>query len=459
MRRRSIIALFLILGSALSGISLEESLDLSRQRNSALLMAKEELSKAEQGYYEVRGGFLPKLSLSGAYSLDRTYLPDSALSDPIDLTQLLNPFTASDNDYILAGSMSGIANSLLPSSPMNEGSLAASLQLEQVLFAGGRLRNGLKATRRLQEIARLNLRLKEQDVDLQTVQMFFSCLLTERLVEVQEQALETARLHVEQVEMFYREGLAAEFDLLRARLELAKLEPQLVQAQSNNDLALAAFRRQIGDPEGTATPEGQFELPPELDLSLDEALELGLGNRMELIMAALATELRELQWKAERGSYFPTLGLQASASLYTAADGFGIEAEDFGTNYSVGIGISIPIFDGLSTQARVRAARHDYLLAQLQQQDYEDLVRLEITQNHQRLRHAEENFSVQRQNIQMAERSLQLATVRYENQVGIQLEVLDAQTTLSAIKLQYYQAIYEVIHATRQLQKSLGIIL
>ena len=61
--------------------------------------------------------------------------------------------------------------------------------------------------------------------------------------------------------------------------------------------------------------------------------------------------------------------------------------------------------------------------------------------------------------MKMAERSLQLAQLRYENQVGIQLEVFDAQTTLSAIQLQYYQAIYEVISATRELQKSIGIIL
>lgn len=61
--------------------------------------------------------------------------------------------------------------------------------------------------------------------------------------------------------------------------------------------------------------------------------------------------------------------------------------------------------------------------------------------------------------MRLAEQGLELARVRYENQVGIQLEVFDAQTTLSAIKLQYYQAIYEVISATRMLQKSLGTTL
>lgn len=459
MKRYSITTLILLAVLSLAGISLEESIFLARERNNSLLVAREELAKAEQSYHQVKGGFFPRLSLAGGYSLERTYLPASAIADSFNLILGLNPMTATDNDYYLAGAVSGIANSLLPVSPMNEGSLAASLQLEQVLFSGGRLRNGVKATRSYREIARLNLAVQEQEVVLQTIRMFYSCLLTQKLVDVQEEALETVRHHVAQVELFFREGLVAEYEILRARLEAAKLEPQLLQARNDRDLALAAFRRQIGDEEETAIPMGEFALPPSLGLSLEEAIAMGLKNRNELAMAGLATEVRELQWKIERGAYLPTLGLQASASLYTAADEFAIEAGDFGTNYKVGIGISVPLFDGLANRAKVRAARHDYQIARLQQRDYEALIRLEITQNYQKLRTAEENQRVQQQNIQMAERGLELAQVRYENQVGIQLEVFDAQTTLSAIKLQYYQAIHEVITALRTLQKSLGITL
>ncbi|MCB5247809.1 MAG: TolC family protein, partial [Candidatus Cloacimonetes bacterium] len=357
--------LALIAAAGLAGISLEESIAQAREHNSSLLMAREELARVDQSYNEVRGGFFPKLSLAGGYSLEKTYLPDSVLSDPIDLTQYINPQTASDNDYFLAGSVSELANSLLPVSPLNEGSLAVSLQLEQVLFAGGRLSYGLKATDRYRNIARLNLKVQEQDVVLKTIQMFYSCLLTGKLVEVQDEALQTARRHLERVELLSREGQVAEYDVLRARLEVAKLEPQLLLARNHHNLALAAFRQQIGDTGEQAQPEGEFSLPQPLELSLENALALGIENRSELAMASLATEARELLWKAQRGSYLPSLGLQASASLYTAADEFAIEAGDYGTSYSVGIGISVPLFDGFSTRAKVRAARHDYLLAKL----------------------------------------------------------------------------------------------
>jgi len=51
---------------------------------------------------------------------------------------------------------------------------------------------------------------------------------------------------------------------------------------------------------------------------------------------------------------------------------------------------------------------------------------------------------------------LQLAQVRYANQVGIQLEVFDAQTMLSAIRLQFFQAVYEVVMARQELLQAIG---
>ena len=457
MKRISIIIALCLIVSVFWSISLDESISLAKQNNKDLLSSKEDLQKAEQTYYQVRANIYPQLNVVGAYSLNKTYLPDSAIVPPIDLSLGLDPDTASPNDYYLANVMSGALNSLVPSSPMEEGSMALSLQMQQVLFTGGKLNYGIKTADIYRNIQQLNYQLKEQDIILKTTQMFYSCLLADKLVNVQEAALETARHHLAQVEAFANEGLVSDFDVMRARLEVAKLEPQLMQAQNSRDLALSAFRTQIGVNDPTIVPEGNLVLPPKLDITLDEALTQGLENRIELTMVKKGTEVADLQLKTEKAGYFPNLALQASAALYTKADEYAIEGDDFGTNYSIGLGISFPLFNGFATKAKVNSAKSSYRQSQYQEQKYEDLIRLEITQNYQKLRHAEKNYLVQEENMKMAERSLQLAQLRYENQVGIQLEVFDAQTTLSAIQLQYYQSIYEVISATRELQKSLGM--
>ena len=456
MNQLAIIIAMTLLTAFAHPISLEESVSHAMEHNRELLMAGERVAIADLAHQEIRGSFLPQISLSGGYSLTRTYLPDSTLPSPVDLTVGINPATASDNDYYLAGAISGIANSLIPVSPLEEGALGLSLKLEQLLFSGGQLHFGAKALERYKEVQRLSFEATRRELALQTTKLFYSYLLADELVGVQNEALATAESHLARVEAFAAEGMVAEFDLLRAKLEIAKLKPQLLQAQNTRELALAAFRTLIGDPDGAAVPEGGFPLPVEIGISEQEAIQRGLSARPEILMARTGTEIKELMWKSEKGTLLPKLGLQASASVYTAADEFAIENDDFGTSYAIGIGVSVPLFTGLKSLARSRAAKHEYLLARLQAQDYEDKISLEITHCLQKLRFAEENLKVQEKNIEMAERGLQLAQVRYANQVGIQLEVFDARTILSAMKLQYFQAVFDVIAATCEFKKAIG---
>lgn len=441
---------------ALSAISLEESINMARQNNKNLLMAAREIDKADEQYRDVRGSLLPQLNLQGSYSLSKTYLPDSAGGVIPSVTDMLDEDEATDTDKLIAGALDGIVGGMIPSSPQEEGSLAMQLKMDQVLFLGGKLINGIKAVDRYRSIQRLNYSVKEQDLLLETTNMFYQTILAQKVVQIQEEALDTARRHLARVELFGTEGQVSEFDLLSARLEVAKLEPGLLQAQNNYSLALAAFRKQLGSDDPNLIPEGEFVLPQIPELSLAEAQEIAEKNRTELELLDIATEVKQLQYNAERSNFLPNVALTASAALYSAADEYRIEADDFGTQYSVGIGFSLPIFTGLSNRSKASYARHDLAIAKLQQQDTKELINLQIKQNHQRLQSALQNYEVQEQNIAMAERSLELAQLRFDNQMGIQLEVFDAQTTLASIRLQYLNAVYDVISAEREFTKSLG---
>ncbi|MFA7544054.1 MAG: TolC family protein, partial [Candidatus Cloacimonadaceae bacterium] len=380
----------------------------------------------------------------------------SALPNLSQVSTMLDSTSATDNENLIAGMLDGIMSSMVPSSPQKEGSLAMQLKMDQVLFLGGKLVNGIRAVDRYRSVQKLSYSVKEQEVVLSTTQMFYQTLLAGKLAEIQSEGLSTAQRHLSRVELFYREGQVSEFDLLQARLEVAKLEPQVLAANNQYELALAAFRKQIGATDESIVPEGEFVLPLVEEMDLAEAQRLGMQNRTELELLDIATQIQEIKYNAERGNYLPNVALSASAALYTAADEYAIQKDDFGTRYSVGIGFSLPIFTGLSNSNKIAYAKHDFTQAKLKQRDSEELIMLQIRQNHQKLHHALENYRVQEQNIQMAQRSLELAQLRYENQLGIQLEVFDAQITLSSIKLQYNNAIYEVIAAEREFTKSIG---
>ncbi|PKN72071.1 MAG: hypothetical protein CVU50_08795 [Candidatus Cloacimonetes bacterium HGW-Cloacimonetes-3] len=441
---------------SLLAITLEESIGYAKQNNKELLMAKEDIYKAEQTYKDVRGNLLPQLSLQGGYNLSATNLPKSALPSPVSFAGGLDA-TATDNDNYLAAVIEGVVNSMIPSSPVKEGSLAMQLKFDQVLFLGGKLINGIRAVDRFRSIQKLRYSLTEQDVVLQTTELFYQCLLAKKLWEVQRDGLTLANKHLQRVELFAGEGQVSEFDVLRARLEVAKLQPQVLASENQYSLAVSAFRKQIGVEDPTIAPDGEFVLPTELDVSLEEATTQGLANRTELELADINTQIMQIKYNAEKGNYLPNIALSADYSLFTAADEYAIQRDDFGSKYGIGIGFQIPLFTGFSNSSKRSYARHDHEQAKLMQRDAEELITLQIKQNHQKLEYARNNYNVQTKNIQLAERSLELAQVRYDNQVGIQLEVFDAQIMLSAIKLQYYQSIYEIISADRNLKKSIGI--
>lgn len=455
MKHAMLAAGFCLLISLAHAIGLEESIEMAKRNNRQLLIAKEEVEKARQTYNDVRGNLLPQLTMQGGYELSRTNLPPSAIPAPVNFSGGLSA-TASDDDQYLGAILDNVVNSMIPADPMDEASVALQLKMTQVLFLGGKLINGIKAVDRYRSIQRLNYTLEEQKLVLNTTELFYQCLLAGKLASVQEEGLELANRHLARVESFFSEGMVSEFDLLRARLEVAKLQPQVLEAQNNYQLVLAAFRRHLGSEDPELKPEGEFNLPPEWEISLEEALSAGQKDRVELELADIATEVAKIKYNAEKGNYLPNVALQADYSLYTAADDFGIERDDFGSRYSVGIGIQIPLFTGFSNTSKRKLAKSSHYQAVLQQQDYEDLIALEIKQDWQNWHHAKENYRVQSENIKMAERSLELAQVRYDNQVGIQLEVFDARITLSGIRLQYLQAIYEVIVKQLKLQKSIG---
>jgi len=348
---------------------------------------------------------------------------------------------------------------MIPESPAEAGSFALQLKLEQIVYSGGKLGSGIKAGNYYRQIQRLNYKVKEQDVVLKTTELFYQCLLAKKLWDVQEEGLEIARRHLHRVELFNQEGQVSEFDLLQARLGVAKLEPQVLKAKNDYDLAVSAFRKQIGEEESDIVPEGEFVLPDKMELSLEEATTQGLKQRNEVELIKLSTQLKELQYKVEKVNYLPNVALSADYSLYTSADEYAIQNDDFGHKYGISLGFQMPLFTGLTNTAKRNYARYDYQKAKLQQRDTEELIALQIKQDYQKYYHSWENHNVQSENIRLAERGLQLAQVRYENQVGIQLEVFDAQLTLQTIKLQYYQSIYDIISADRNFKKSIGIAL
>jgi outer membrane protein TolC len=185
-----------------------------------------------------------------------------------------------------------------------------------------------------------------------------------------------------------------------------------------------------------AVPEGEFLLPDKQAISLEEATQMGLKQRTELELADINSQIMEIRYNAEKGNYLPNIALSADYSLFTAADDYGIQRDDFGKKYGLSIGFQIPLFTGFSNTSKRNYARHDYQQARLMQRDSEELIALQIRQDHQKLNNAWENYRFRRKTSNW--RNAAWNWHRFDMTTsGYPTGSFDAQIMLQAIKLQY----------------------
>jgi outer membrane protein TolC len=126
-------------------------------------------------------------------------------------------------------------------------------------------------------------------------------------------------------------------------------------------------------------------------------------------------------------------------------------------NWGIGVSVTIPIFDGFSSKAKVEEAKARYAQAGLEKTNFTDQIAVDIRQACLDLRNALAIIESQRDSVEEAKESLRLAGVRYDNGEGTNLDILDAQVSLAQIEENLAEGIYDYLMAEAALDRTRGV--
>ncbi len=455
-KKTSLLFILVVLIISINGLSIQESIDLAKKNNKQLKVDSEEVEKAEYTYREVRSSLLPQVYFNSGIQMKNTTLPKSAIPASIDFDEMLSTSASADDHEIMKG-MNLLYTGMIPNKDKEETSINGQIKVDQVLFLGGKLINGIRVAAKYRNLQKQKYQISENKIEFDVIDTYQQALLLQEVLKINQEALALAKEHYKRVSKLHDEGLISDYDKLRAELEVSRLEPQLTESQNNLDLVIANLKRMTGIPvsdDVELTSELVTHIIPELNL--EQSINIGKENRIELKIAGLYQEMIQVKYNAESSNYLPNISFSADMTKFTASKDYSVNKNDFGTLYEAGIFMQIPLFTGLGNTSKRLNARHDLRQAEYQKLDAIDLIQLEITQNWLSMKHAEENMTVYQKNVQLAQKGYQIAKSRYENQIGIQLEVLDAQTLLNSSKVSYINGIYQLNKAINLYKKSLG---
>jgi outer membrane protein TolC len=126
------------------------------------------------------------------------------------------------------------------------------------------------------------------------------------------------------------------------------------------------------------------------------------------------------------------------------------------SNWDAGVSVTIPIFDGFSSKAKVEEARARYAQAVLEKEDLGDQIAVEIRRACLDLQQAQAIIDSQKDNIDEAKEALKIAQVRYDNGEGTNLDILDTMVSLSQVRKNLSEGIYDYLMAHAYLDRTTG---
>ena len=357
---------------------------------------------------------------------------------------------------------------------------SVNANVSQSLFQGGRLYANARAAGQLARAARLDAQEQRALFTVAVQRAYLAALLAERFVELQESNLQLASSRLTQVVQFHTAGRAAQYDVLRSRVERANIEPLAIQARNDRDLAHLELKRLLN-------------LPLDQSLALTTTVDPGAAqafvasyldttavpDRPALRAAELVANSRRLAVTAARAEFLPTITafFQSGFQAFPPS-GFGFPSQRGSLNESscpagspagricqnggwfedrsMGLQFSWPVFDGLRAKSAIQLARAQTRIAELELRREREQVAVEVARALAELRRAKSVFDARSENASEAQEAFRLASLRFSRGLSTQLEVSDAQLALLTAEGGEARATFDLYLATAELARALG---
>lgn len=408
-------------------LTLQSAVSLALEKNKDVLISNEDMKRANAQISEAYGNAYPQVSAEANYTRNLE-LPSFFIAG--------QKFTiGSDNSY------------------------TASLSLSQVLFSA-KVNTAIQIAKEYKHYSEHNAQAVREDVVLNVKKAFYTVLLTQRLVEVSREGLRLARANHENLSQLYKQGMASEFDLLRAEVQVANTEPMLSQAENGLVMSMNALRNALGiSLNQKISLAGSLDLEDELPKGVIEQ-ESGLAvSRNSLLLGLEAYErILEKNITIQKADYYPTLAAFGAIQYQTQDNTFKFMDYDWVRSTMVGLQLSVPIFSGFQTRYRVEQAQIDRFKTQLNRQKLEEGLKIQVEDARLRMEEAKSRISAQARSVEQAERAQGIAEVRFKSGVGTQLELIDTQVALTNTRINKAQAVYDYLVARADWERSTGYV-
>jgi len=257
----------------------------------------------------------------------------------------------------------------------------------------------------------------------------------------------------------YKNGFAEKLDVDKVEVQLNNLQTEKLKAENQIAAGYEGLKFLMGMPQQNSLVLTDTLSEEELKSNvLDQ--NYTYSNRKEFQLLDIVTKLEEFNVKRYKLSKLPTVSAMGSFNKNaqrTSFDFFKGGGQWFTTSF-VSLKVNIPIFDGGARNARISKAKLELEKTKNNVEQFKLSVENDIAQSRLKMRSALLTMDSQKKNITLAEQVYNTTKLKYEQGLGSNQEIYNAQTELKVAQNNYYSSLYDAINAKIDYMKAAGIL-
>lgn len=418
-------------------ITLPQAIDIAMSESPTIRINDKEIKRMEYSKREKYGALLPNISLSLSYM--RTLKKQKMFFSFPGMPPNPNGIeVGQDNTF------NGSSNGLMATVPLIAPALWASLKMTETDMA----------------LALETARKSKIDLKNQVSKAYYSILMAQDSYDVVKKTYDNALENSRIIQNKFKQGTAAEFESIRADVQVKNVEANLTATENAVELAKLQLKMLMGI---------DMDTPVKLQGNLMDYQKNMYGEVMKVDTSKLVnnTDLKQFDirskqlvhaLKVQQAQWYPTLSAMFNynyMSMVNDEDAFSKNHRWFPTS-NVGVTLSIPLFQGGQRYYKEKGLKVQLDELKDQKLNLQRGLQLQAMSYVNNMQKAIKLVESNKEAMRQAEKAMQIAEKRYEVGAGTYLDVTTAQLAYMQSGFAYNQAIFDYLSAKADLEKILG---
>jgi len=331
------------------------------------------------------------------------------------------------------------------------------LTATQLLFDGSYL-VGLKAAKTYRELTIKSTNVTQAEVAQKVSQAYYGVLINfEVLGQIVSNVARLKKLS-DDTKAMLDNGFVESIDYDRVNLSYNTAISEKEKVERRIELGYLLLKFQMG-----MDMSAKLTLTDKLaDIKLEEAALINESfdytRRPEFAVLQTNQKLQELLIKKEKAMYLPSLAAYGNISTAAARNKFDFTSPDeqWFSSQLIGAKLTMPIFQGSSRYARVQRSKVELAKIDNSMTQLQSGISMEIASAKVTLQNSLATLQTQKKNMDLAEEISRVTKIKYEQGIGSNLEVVNAESDLKDAQVAYYSALYEALISKVDLDKATG---